>query len=165
MMWVSGVSPVVQVPRLAKGRLTCGSCHFLNPTGPLNQQKKGEIKTLKIFGRVWKELHLKAVKNHWTTGLRWVSGEHLCGGSSLGEGEEAGTPRLSDRRQSKHNQDSASAKDMFEGEYFCRNRPTRKGLQDVQCQKHAVLQKGTESGVNPNPSVRVRVSSLSHGFL
>lgn len=85
-----------------RGKIDLWLCHFLNQTGLVNQQKRGEIKTLKIFKPGQERASFKNTEEPQNHRASLTFGEHLCRGSLRSVGEEAGMPRLSDHLQSKH---------------------------------------------------------------
>lgn len=68
----------------------------------MNQQKRGEIKTLKIFKPGQERASFKNTEEPQNRRASLTFGEHLCRGFLRSVGGEAGMPRLSDHLQSKH---------------------------------------------------------------
>lgn len=85
-----------------KGKIDLRPGHFLNQTAHVNQQKRGEIKTLKIFQPGQERASFKNTEEPQNHRASLTFGGHLCRGSLHSVGEEAGMPRVSDHLQSKH---------------------------------------------------------------
>lgn len=68
----------------------------------MNQQKRGEIKTLKIFKQGQERASFKNTEEPQNHRASLTFGEHLCRGFLRSVGEEAGMSWLSDHLQSKH---------------------------------------------------------------
>lgn len=68
----------------------------------MNQQKRGEIKTLKIFKQGQESASFKNTEEPQNHRVSLTLGEHLCRGFLRSVGEEAGMSWLSDHLQSKH---------------------------------------------------------------
>lgn len=64
-----------------KGKIDLWLCHFLNQTALVNQQKRGEIKTLKIFKPGQERASFKNTEEPQNHRASLTLGEHLCRGS------------------------------------------------------------------------------------
>lgn len=101
-----------------KGKIELWLCHFLNQIGLMNQQMRGEIKTLKIFKTGQKELHLKTQKNHRTTAPHWllknICVEAFCAGwEKRQECHSYLTTSKANTSTPNRRQNSISLKDMY----------------------------------------------------